>query len=195
MKGAFPLLIAAAVLLFGQAANKKATPPAAKPDTWQKSKECATQAEKVIADWPQHTLGTKPDDWSNHYSPKYDRCFIWAYFSHVSKDEKVFPTTFVTTLWDAFERSRLASSCTVLTQIDCAEQIRRTYRDQDLDDVSKKPNGKPFAEASAVEQEAVRKVVDRIKEPEALSSQLCNIDGKPEECAKAANFISEHMKN
>lgn len=47
-------MVAAAVLSFGQTATKeaapatkKATAPAAKPDTWQRSKECAAQADKV----------------------------------------------------------------------------------------------------------------------------------------------------
>ena len=48
----------------------------------------------------------------------------------------------------------------------------------------------PFGGSSAAEQDAVRKVVGN-----ALPNAACSIDGKPENCAKAANFISEHMKN
>jgi hypothetical protein len=48
-------ILAAQVLAFGQAtpqkatapSTKKATPPAANPDTWQRNKECAAQADKV----------------------------------------------------------------------------------------------------------------------------------------------------
>jgi hypothetical protein len=51
------MILAARVLAFGQATaqketapvEKKATAPAATPDTWQRSKECAAQADKVRA--------------------------------------------------------------------------------------------------------------------------------------------------
>ena len=51
------MILAAQVLAFGQATaqketappQQKATAPAANPDTWQRSKECAAQADKVRA--------------------------------------------------------------------------------------------------------------------------------------------------
>lgn len=65
--------IAAATLLFGQAA-KKAAPgrPPEKPDTWQRSKECATQAEKMMADRDLRLPAfgvNRAASWTNHYSP------------------------------------------------------------------------------------------------------------------------------
>jgi hypothetical protein len=192
MKAAW-VIAATAVLSFGQTAAKKATAPLAKPDTWQRSKECAAQAEKMVAEWPQRR-GTTPAEWYNHYSPKYDKCFVTLYFSQLSKDEKVFPSIFSEDLFDAFERSgSLASTCTLLRgDSDCAEQIAKTMRDAELDGTSKALNGKSFGEASAAEQEAARKVVG---DGPAVTATRCNIDSQPVACAKAASFISEHMKN
>lgn len=87
------IILAFAVLSFGQTTDRKAPEPTArrpphgppKPDTWQKSKECAAQTEKVVAGWFKH-----PDDWQNHYSPKYDKCFVSLCFLSVSSDVKVF---------------------------------------------------------------------------------------------------------
>jgi hypothetical protein len=185
--------IAAAVLSFGQATTKATSP--AKADTWQKSKECASQAEKVVADWPIRT-GSAPTDWRNHYSPKYDKCFVWLYISLVSKDENVFPTVFSTVVLDAFERSELAAFCTVIQKEDCVEHMRKFWRSMDLDGASRRLNGKPFAEADAAEQEAARTVADRIdRSAPDLTSSYCAIDGKAVDCTTAAGFISEHMKN
>jgi hypothetical protein len=105
------LFLVAAMPSFGQATIKKTAPPTAKPDTWQKSKECAAQAEKVMAERERRmsAKGSLGDmDWENHYSPKYNKCFISAtYFN--SKGGKDLPA-FTNTLVDAFERSTLAQS-------------------------------------------------------------------------------------
>jgi len=105
------ILLAVAVLVSGQTTkttNKKATPPAPKPDTWERSKECAKQAEKVMADSDKHSPPYVT--WENHYSPKYKRCFISilenAGVEGAGKD-------FARWRWhlsDAFERSWLAMS-------------------------------------------------------------------------------------
>jgi hypothetical protein len=70
-------VIAAAVLSFGQTSVTKKPLPA-KSDTWQRSKECAAQAEKMVAEWPWRS-GSAPEDWHNHYT--------WR-----SKDEKFLPS-------------------------------------------------------------------------------------------------------
>jgi len=128
MKAAW-IIVAAAALSFGQTTAKKETAPAtkkstvsaAKPDTWQKSKECAAQAEKLVAEWERDGLakGFPKVIWTNHYSPKYNRCFIEAFFD---------PSTRVSSLIDAFERSTLASCdfaneyCTIdIEKVDCVK--------------------------------------------------------------------------
>ncbi|MGA2878494.1 MAG: hypothetical protein ABSG13_06050 [Bryobacteraceae bacterium] len=116
MKVACGLLVAAAGLSFGQS-TKKAVPPAPKADTWQKSKECASLAEKAFAEFDRRvTAGGSHGfrDWQNHYSAKYNKCFIAANYDVYiweggGKDS---PLSF-TELIDAFERSVLAISAPV----------------------------------------------------------------------------------
>jgi hypothetical protein len=98
MKASWVILVAA-VLSFGQTTTKKATSATTKSDNWQRSKECASQAEKVMRD--------KPGAWANHYSPKYERCFIRVTES-VPGDDKV-STLYKYDLIDAFERTLLAT--------------------------------------------------------------------------------------
>jgi hypothetical protein len=196
-------IIFAAALSFGQTTAKKESAPAtknaaildrlaAKSDSWQKSKECAAQAEKVVAGWLSPAT-----EWQNHYSPKYDRCFVSLSFFSVSKDDKVFPTMYSTVLVDAFERSRIASTCSVPGHSDCVKQIAKTGRDVFLNMMSRALNGKPFAEATIAEQEIVLGAVDRDKDNSQNDSSLfyCGIEGKSVECDKAKSFISEHLKN
>jgi hypothetical protein len=87
-----------------------------KSDAWQKSKECANQAEKVMADNDRRaTAMGLPGSagWTNHYSPKYDKCFVSA--EYVNKDGGIGKNgpMFTTSLIDAFERSFLATSASV----------------------------------------------------------------------------------
>jgi hypothetical protein len=97
---------------YNQTPPKKAPPAQSKPDTWERSKACATQAEKVIK-W---LVG---DDakitWQNHYSPKYDRCFLktWRMLD-AKKVEDWTGNVSETDLYDAFERSRLANYVTAI---------------------------------------------------------------------------------
>jgi hypothetical protein len=113
IKRAYFLLIATAVSLSGQAANKNAPSPP-RPDNWERSKECASQAEKLVS--AAIVAGDKNDspwkmaEWSNHYSPKYFRCFVHvSYTSTVAAQRQGEPVA-RDDLWDAFERSILASS-------------------------------------------------------------------------------------
>jgi hypothetical protein len=198
------VILAAAVLSFGQTTDKKAPAPEntakkaqspAKPDTWERSKECAAQAEKVVAGWSQRT-GFTPTEWSNHYSHKYDKCFISLSFLNASRDEKVFPTLFSNVLVDAFERSNIAYACTIIGHPDCVEHLVKIKRDGFLDSMSVALNGKPFAEASPAEQETALAAVDRAKyDARASVSSFCSIDDKPVDCDKAKEFITDHMKN
>jgi hypothetical protein len=66
-----------------------------------KSKECAERAEKVVTEWDRDGLsrGFPKTIWSNHYSPKFNRCFIEVIASSPARTES---------LTDAFERSTLA---------------------------------------------------------------------------------------
>jgi len=93
------VILAAAAGLLGQTPSNKPASPAAKPDTWQRSKECAVQAEKLVAEWDRDNAarGFPKTIWTNHYSPKYSRCFIEAHDS-----------TTRSSLTDAFERSTVA---------------------------------------------------------------------------------------
>jgi hypothetical protein len=109
-------LMAASVLSFGQTTTKKAPAASANSNDWQKSKECANQAEKVMADNDRRAaeMGLPGSaGWTNHYSPKYDKCFISA--EHINKDGGVGKDgpMFATSLIDAFERSFLATSASV----------------------------------------------------------------------------------
>ena len=191
--GIFTILLAPSL---AQTPTKKTTPALTKPDRWQRSRECAVQAEKMVAEWPQRT-GSAASDWNNHYSPKYDKCYVSIYLRQLSTDEKVFPTIFQTLLFDAFERSAaIASSCTVIVNSDCAEQILKTGRDVMLESVSKRLYDKPLAEASADERKNVRATADRIlHDVPTKTATFCGIDGNAVDCAKAASFIAEHMKN
>ena|ERR1035437_2777563 len=82
-----------------------ATPPpkqtAKAPDNWQKSKECAEQSDKLMSQW-RSLAGT----WENHYSPKYNRCFVLS-FREVPREGQS-GTLFEKSLFDAFQRSEIA---------------------------------------------------------------------------------------
>jgi hypothetical protein len=92
------------VASFAQQPLKKTEP---KPDNWQKTKECAAQSEKVIAERKNMDHST----WENHYSPKYNRCFlaILDILSTVDGAGKDF-SKYQWQLLDAFERSDVAAA-------------------------------------------------------------------------------------
>jgi len=97
-----------AMLLLGGQASKPTAPPAPKPDTWERSKECATQAEKVVAERNLSTAkyGSSIAQWENHYSVKYNRCYLRVFYLGDKRDHA--PSSSI--LLDAFERSELAAS-------------------------------------------------------------------------------------
>jgi hypothetical protein len=115
----FRMVIAMAVCAvssIGQA-TKKEPPVQGKADMWQRSKECAMQSEKLMADDDRRAVASGvgiATHWENHYSPKYNRCFVSASYMTSAKDGggKTVPM-FQTQLSDAFERSVLANSAAV----------------------------------------------------------------------------------
>jgi hypothetical protein len=195
MKIAWIVLPAFTVLSFAQAPAKKDTPGSAKPDAWQRSKECSTQAEKAVAAWSQRT-GSGPTDWNNHYSSKYDKCFVSISSIAVWPAEKNSPRVYSTALLDAFERSpALASYCIIVGHDDCQQYIENLDRDASLNEISKKLNGKPFADADSAEQEAARDIQNKTETKlRSRGALFCSIDSKPIDCAKAEAFIDERMK-
>jgi hypothetical protein len=46
-----------------------------KTDDWQRMKECAEQAARLMKQSAPAQPGYE-DSWSNHYSPKYGRCYV-----------------------------------------------------------------------------------------------------------------------
>jgi hypothetical protein len=73
-------------------ARPAVAPAKAPADNWQKSKECAAQAEKFIGD--------RDVVWENHYSPKYNKCYVKTFQQSTG--------FFQTHLYDAFERTDVA---------------------------------------------------------------------------------------
>lgn len=76
----------------------------ANADNWQKSKECATQAEKIRG--ADGSTAELEEVFVNHYSPMYGRCFVRI--THTMRHVKVGPgvdRTSSAMLMDAFEGS------------------------------------------------------------------------------------------
>ena len=183
-------ILAVASLLSAQTPAKK---PSAKPDTWERSKECAAQAEKVVADWSKRT-GSAPEDWQNHYSPKYGKCFVLIGSVQPSADRNSFPTVYSEALFDAFEHSRaIAHDCEVSGHDDCVDYLNSRMRAAQLESISEKLYGKAFADTNTSEKEKVRDIASKVDL--MPSSNRCGIDLKDAECSKAKAFISERMKN
>src|SRR5262249_43640695 len=90
-------------------------PPVQKVDAWQRMKECADQMERIGKQnkWAegQRTGDLQIAGWHNHYSPKYDRCFISIfYINHAAAKNPILPLEYEE-LVDAFENRYLAT-CT-----------------------------------------------------------------------------------
>jgi hypothetical protein len=114
------ILVATVVLSSCQTPTEKAAPSAAEAtppvnaDNWQKSKECAEQAERVAVDYQRRKLpmGAIPgSNWADHYSPKGNRCFVEFWYTTVGNDpgKRNFRDVQVRTLEDAFERITIAT--------------------------------------------------------------------------------------
>jgi hypothetical protein len=106
------ILAVTAALASGQSVTKPpATPPSQKAapkntntnDDWQKSKECAEQSEKVMKE-----KGEFYRFWRNHYSPKYNKCFIEDSTRVPGEGAGRDYPELTVELIDAFERTHLA---------------------------------------------------------------------------------------
>ncbi len=167
---AFQVAISSAVvgvLSFAQTPPPKKTSPAQpKSDTWERSKECAAQAEKAVEERNSRSVaygGHGSDSWTNHYSPKYNRCFVEVeYFADQKYAVKGGPL-FYTFLEDAFEMTNVAESAGgVNYQMLCR------------------------AEENPKECE---------KNAASAYESACTIEDHKTDCATAKDFITEHMKN
>ncbi len=70
-------------------------------------KDCAEQAAKAIAERDRRTISLgahAADGWINHYSPKYNRCFLKAEYIATTKEMKGGPFLRIN-LIDAFEQA------------------------------------------------------------------------------------------
>jgi len=145
--------------------DQKQTPKTA-PDNWQKMKDCAAQSEKAMAERDRRSIsfgGHGSDEWSNHYSPKYNRCFAKAEYLVSTKDAVKGGPNLLTHLMDAFEQVTLASSASGPSpQFQCRNE----------------PDPKACERSAAT-----------------LWDIFCKIEDEQVDCAKAKQFIEEHMKN
>jgi hypothetical protein len=92
--------------------EQKQTSKGAAPDNWGKMKDCAEQAVKAMAERDRRNIALGvhgSDGWSDHYSAKYNRCFVKAEYLAASKDVKNGPFL-ITVLIDAFELANLATA-------------------------------------------------------------------------------------
>jgi hypothetical protein len=74
--------------------------PALAEDTWQKMKDCAARADKIVAreqpdlsKMSEEFINSNNYDNSNHYSPKYNRCYVLLRHTKHEKDQAVKITT------------------------------------------------------------------------------------------------------
>jgi hypothetical protein len=122
--------------------------------TWQERKACASQKEKIMAEW-EHPADGIALFWENHYSPRYDRCFI----------------TIITELTNRAQHD---------SGTGCGERYQGQARFCD--------------EIQLIDAfETSPRLANSVSYPAVLGA--CRIHGEAVDCAKAANFISEHMKN
>jgi len=72
-----------------------------KGNDWKRMKECAEQADRFIKQ--PDPLRNQLGGWENHYSPKYNRCYVAiTYLNAEAKKNPKLPLTF-DVLYDAFE--------------------------------------------------------------------------------------------
>jgi hypothetical protein len=70
-------------------------------DNWGKMKDCAKQAEKWEAGYPDHLAP------SHHYSPKYDHCYVQVYWNPFPKADF---SGWMTNLDDPYEGRTIAQA-------------------------------------------------------------------------------------
>lgn len=159
------LLILFATLLLAQQEHKSVAPNK-QADTWERSKECSVQAEKIARDRNERSVangGQGALDWSNHYSPKFGKCYVRFDFLSGGKDiPKGSPSSY-SYLVDAFERSQTAI---------------------EADGISPEVACRGEKDPKACEEVA-----------ESWWRTACWIEEKSASCQTAKAFIEDHMKN
>ena len=96
-----------------------------KKDNWQRMKECAEQAERMIRSQGIVVGKQKGDStitgYEDHYSQKYERCFMTTSTINYAAGTPGNPTLVITTtdLYDAFEGKLLATSANATAWEDC----------------------------------------------------------------------------
>lgn len=83
-------------------------------DLWERSRQCAEQAEKVVKRIGEDMISSGPDfprisAWTNHYSPRFERCFVRITFRNRQPDRKNDIPLYFDELHDAFENRVLAT--------------------------------------------------------------------------------------
>jgi hypothetical protein len=97
-----------------QSEVKQATAtPRPEDDSWARSRECAEQADRMIKrnglNEGQRSNSQLVTEWSNHYSPKFHRCFVLVSFlNEDTKSNRELPLI-TRSLFDAFENREIAS--------------------------------------------------------------------------------------
>ena len=82
---------------------------------WQRTKECAEQTDRytkrsgLVESGMNGTVLTM--GWQNHYSPKYEKCFVRIGYMETSKKARPVDRVLWTDLVDAFE-GRIVATCT-----------------------------------------------------------------------------------
>jgi hypothetical protein len=97
-------------------ASKATVKPAVEPaaNVWERSRQCAEQTEKVIKRVEaERSADVGLVGWQNHYSPKYERCFVHLSYVNRKAKELGLPVTF-DELDDAFENKLLAVATGVI---------------------------------------------------------------------------------
>jgi len=129
-------------------------------------KECAAQAEKVVAERDRRSVafgGHGSDGWSNHFSPKYNRCFVKLQYLTAAKDAIKGSPNLHTYLMDAFERTDIAIAASgPSAELQCRND----------------ENPKECEKGALIMWEIA-----------------CRIDGEQADCKMAQQFIDERMRN
>jgi hypothetical protein len=95
------------------AVRQPAVEPATRVNLWERARQCADQAEKVIARIERRHGGDPQAPgllgWENHYNSQLERCYIRATYQNRNADRKAGIPILYEELGDAFENSVVAS--------------------------------------------------------------------------------------
>jgi hypothetical protein len=91
------------------ASVKSAAVPVPTANLWERSRQCAERAEKVVKQ-----IKVSGDSgvvtWENHYSPKYERCFVLVTYQDPKPDIATGTPALYVELADALENRLLAAA-------------------------------------------------------------------------------------